>query len=233
MTAFIRVAEEVWEADSEPDENGEQRLAFFVERRPLLTRLVADERIYPVIEALMGPEFIWVGSEGNISTCTEVKWHPDRKYYRSGEEQWIDYPQVKVMIYLEKVTRDTGCLRVIPGSHTMPYHKNLAVQEIDPDARPLGLAPRDIPCVALESEPGDLILFNHCIWHSSFGGGKGRRHIALKFAAKPFAEDHLTSLERYTPLVFKPHESFLNSDEPRIQALVESLTRYAAGRIGN
>ena len=233
MTAFIRAAEAVWEEDPEPEKNGERRLAHFVERRPLLTRLVTDERIYPVIEALIGPEFIWVGSEGNISTRSHVKWHPDRKYYRNGEEQWIDYPQIKVMMYLEKVKRDTGCLRVIPGSHRMPYHKDLADQETDPDALPFGLAARDIPCAALESEPGDVILFNHCIWHASFGGRKGRRYIALKFAAKPFAEDHLISLERYTTKVFQPHEAFLNNDEPRIRALVENLAQYATGRIGN
>ena len=133
MTAIIRAAEEVWKEDPEPEKNGERRLDYFVERRPLLTRLVADERIYSVIEALMGPEFIWVGSEGNISTRTEVNWHPDRKYYRSGEEQWVNYPQMKVMLYLQKVTKDTGCLRVISGSHTMPYHKDLADQEIDHD----------------------------------------------------------------------------------------------------
>lgn len=233
MTAIIRAAEEVWKEDPEPEKNGERRLDYFVERRPLLTRLVADERIYSVIEALMGPEFIWIGSEGNISTRTEVNWHPDRKYYRRGEEQWVNYPQMKVMLYLQKVTKDTGCLRVIPGSHTMPYHKDLADQEIDPDACPFGLAPRDIPCVSLESDPGDLILFNHCIWHSSFGGGKGRRYIALKFAGKPFTEDDLTSLERYAPLAFQPHESFLNNDDPRIKALVEHLDRYATGRIDN
>ena len=233
MTALMRAAEAVWKEDPAPEENAERRLNYFVERQPLLTRLVADERIYPVIEALMGSEFIWVGSEGNISNRSEVRWHPDRKYYRSGEEQRIDYPQVKVMIYLEKVGRDTGCLRVIPGSHRMPYHKDLADQEISPDALPFGLAGRDIPCAALESEPGDVILFNHCIWHASFGGGRGRRYIALKFAAKPFAADHLISLERYTGKVFQPHEAFLNSDEPRIRALVENLPRYATGCIGD
>ena len=85
-----------------------------------MTRILTDEHIYPVIQALIGPEFIWAGSEGNISTRSEVEWHPDRKYYRSGEEPCIDYPQVKVMMYLETVARDTGCLRVIPGPHRLP-----------------------------------------------------------------------------------------------------------------
>ena len=233
MATFTRAAEELWEENPEPEVNEERRLGYFVERSPILTQLAEDDRIYAAVEQLMGPEFIWVGSEGNISNRSDVKWHPDRKYYRSGEEQWIDYPQIKIMLYLERVEKESGCLRAIPGSHRMPLHKDLAEQEIDADAKPFGLASRDIPCTALESTPGDAILFNHCIWHASFGGGRGRRYIALKFAAKPRADDHLISLERYTPKIFQPHEAFLNSDRPRIRAMVQNLAQYAEKRSGN
>ncbi len=231
MASFIRAAEELWEKDSTPEANEEVRLSYFVERNPGLSQLVTDDRIYPVIEELMGPEFIWVGSEGNVSNRSVVKWHPDRKYYREGEGHWIDFRQVKVMMYLEPLTRETGCLRVIPGSHRMPFHKKLAQQEVDPDSMPFGVAGQDIPCAALETEPGDVILFNHCIWHGSFGGGTDRRYIALKFAAKPSAEYQLISLQRYTPKIFQPHEAFLNSDDDRVRGLVQNLKHYADGRL--
>ena len=133
-------------------------------------------------------------------------------------------------MYFEKVLRDTGCLRVIPGSHRMPYHKALASQEIDPSSEPFGLDGSDIPCAALESEPGDVILFDHCIWHGAFGGGN-RRYIAMKFAATPTAEDQLTSLQRYTPMIFEPHDAFVDHDDARIRRLVENLSRYALGRL--
>ena len=230
MAAFIDAAEALWATDPEPEANGERRLNCFVERRPDLTRLAADDRLYRSVESLLGADFIWVGSEGNISNKDYIKWHADRKYYRSGEEQWIDFPQVKAMLYLEKLTRDTGCLRVIPGSHRMPLHKDLAAQEIDPEARPFGVAPQDVPCVPLETAPGDMILFHHCIWHSTFGGGK-RRYIALKFAAAPRTPDQLDSLQRYSPDVFNPHDAFVHSDQPRLRRMVDRMPAYAAGRL--
>ena len=231
IDAFTRAAEEIWTEDPKPEENGERRLSAFVERRADLTRLAEDDRIWSAVEMLMGPDFIWVGSEGNISNRSEVKWHSDRKYYRCGEEGWIDYPQVKAMLYLTGVQRESGALRVIPGSHKMPLHKDLAQQEVAPESMPFGCTPQDIPSLALQSEPGDLILFHHCLWHSSFGGGRDRRYIALKFAARPFASDHLITLERYTPDVFRPHKSFAQSGSARIRSMVDPLAAYAEGRL--
>ena len=225
MTALISAAEEVWKANPPPQQDGEQRLNYFVERHPALSQLVIDERIYPAVGQLMGRDFVWAGSEGNISGLSQIKWHPDRKYYNPDEERFVDFAQMKVMIYLQTVTRDSGCLRVIPGSHRMPYHKALGPQELDPDAQPFGLAPEDIPCVYLESEPGDVILFNHMMWHSQFGGREQRRYIALKFTACPSSEHHLASLERYSIAVFEQHEAFVNHDDPRIRAMARPIAR--------
>ena len=231
MAACTRAAEALWASEPEAEIDQERRLDRFVEGSPPLTRLLLDGRFYPVIGKLLGPDFIWVGSEGNISNKSHIGWHSDRKYYRRGEEHWIDYRQVKAMLYLDEVGRDTGCLRVIPGSHKMPFHQDLAQQELDPAAAPFAQAPPDLPCTALESSPGDVILFNHCIWHAAFGGGKNRRYIGLKFAARPTTGDQLITLERYTPKIFQPHEAFCTHPDPRIRALVEPLAGYARGEL--
>ena len=134
MADIIESAEAIWSADETQLTNEEVRVTYFFERSPHLTRLVTDDRIYPVITQLVGKDPIWVGSEGNISNRQRVNWHSDRKYYREGEGHWIDYPQIKLMIYLQGLTRDTGCLRVIPGSHRMPYHDELGDQETNGDS---------------------------------------------------------------------------------------------------
>lgn len=223
IRAVRNAAEEIWREDPAPVKDGDRRLSYFVERSEPLARLVEDDRIYRRVEALLGPRFVWVGSEGNVTYYSELKWHSDRKYYRRGEERWMGYPQLKVMLYLDEVKRQTGCMRVIPGSHRMPFHKALGPQEIDPDSRPFGVAGADIPSVALESTPGDVILFNHCIWHAMFGGEEGRCYIALKFAARPTTEDHLRTLERYTESAFEPHPAFLDSESPRLRNMVAGL----------
>ena len=98
--------------------SGEKRQAVMgcIEKRPLLTRLLDDDRIYLPIEQLLGRGFIWNGSDGNLYVG-DTQWHPD------GSEH--DYGRIKVAFYLDPVTRDTGCLRVVPGSHRPPLHDNL------------------------------------------------------------------------------------------------------------
>ena len=220
MAAITSAAEESWQSSPQEIEAEERRNSFFLERNPQLAWLAPDERIYTAVTELLGPELLWVGSEGNVSSRNTVRWHPDRKYYLSGEEHWMDFVQIKIMIYLDDIDRDSGCLRVIPGSHKMPFHKSLANQELNPESQPFGVDGPDIPCVALTSQPGDVVLFNHTLWHGAFGGSARRRYIALKFAAWPTADYHIDSLRKYGTGVFEPHENFVNSDDVRIRDMV-------------
>ena len=43
----------------------------------------------------------------------------------------------------------------------------------------MGVPGRDLPAVALASEPGDLLVFNHNLKHASFGGGRRRRMFTM------------------------------------------------------
>ena len=98
-----------------------------------------DDRIYQVIEDLLGLEFIWVGSEGNKTEGSKSEWHPDHRSYLIGEEPDINYVRIKVMIYLEKLTKDTRGIRFIPGSHRMSFHQELGIQEEKFITRPFGV----------------------------------------------------------------------------------------------
>ena len=91
----------------------------------------------------------------------------------------------KVAFYLDPVTRDTGCLRVIPGSHKRGDVFADGVQPIAEDSREgrtenlWGVSPDAVPAISLDSEPGDLVIFDHRLKHASFGGGNRRRMFTL------------------------------------------------------
>jgi ectoine hydroxylase-related dioxygenase (phytanoyl-CoA dioxygenase family) len=182
----------------------------FVEKRPLLASLIEDDRIYEPIEDLLGPGFMWIGSDGNLYVG-DTAWHSDSR----PDPIEYGYTKIKVALYLEPVTKETGCLRVIPGSHTPPMHEELepmrhlremqsdyagktkSSQEVAgehggqaPSVEPFGVPSYEMPGFALESQPGDAVFFNHRIWHSSFGGWTGRRMFTLNFGQKPITEDH-------------------------------------------
>lgn len=142
-----------------------------IEHTAKMCSLLDDTRIRGFIGGVIGKDFNYCGGDGNYY-IGDTPWHPDGN--------WGQLFAVKVAFYLDRVTRDTGCLRVIPGSQ-QPDHW-IRTKQIDPNRSQelFGIAPRDFPGnVALETEPGDLLMFNHDLYHASFGGGQQRRMFTM------------------------------------------------------
>jgi hypothetical protein len=191
-----------------------QMVQSFVERRALLSRLIDDDRIYGPMEQVLGPDLVWLTSDGNLYVG-DTDWHHDATVK--------GYPQIKAALYLDRVQQETGCLRVIPGSHEPPYHHALEPLRSGPG---FGIGGGDVPCSYLESEPGDVLLFHQTIWHASFGGGAGRRMLALSYAPYPTTPEHtayLRSLYAAVVVPEHPREPFLKSGRPRLEAVVSRL----------
>ena len=79
-----------------------------------------------------------------------------------------DYPRIKVVMYLTQTTASTGALRLLPGSHRASFHERLlcmdqahGVHTSDPrwQAATFGLPGEQLPGFAIESNPGDVIMF--------------------------------------------------------------------------
>ena len=228
--ATIRnAAEAIWQEELRQrgvDEQAYLSIAPFIERSSALMHLPVDDRIYRAIEALLGQDFLWSGSEGNTGVAMQNQfhaWHSDR----CGEAE-PDYRRAKVMIYLTPVTKDTGCLRVIPGSHKLPMYRELDglnQQQDDTCRRIFGLAGQDLPAFPLETTPGDVIIFDHYIYHGVYKGGGERRYIAMKFVSQPTKPAHFASLQRFSPYVFEPDAAFVESDDQRLRGMVNGLDR--------
>ena len=215
MEAISREFDDVLEEDRKGQAfKGDKRQAVraFVEMKPLLMRLIDDDRIYEPIEQLMGPDFMWWGSDGNLYVG-DTEWHPD------ASEIELGYGRIKVAFYLDPVGKDTGCLRFITGSHRQPLHGELKLlrywrvkqnvrdgrapaealqpfldQGLDPEKPLFGVAPRDLPSQPAESQTGDVVFFNQHLYHGSFGGGVGRRMFTLNYYANPTTDEHLALL---------------------------------------
>ena len=198
---------------------GESRQSLYgiAELDPLFTNLVADDRIYDTVESLLGEGFLWLCSEGNLYVG-DTDWHSD------GSR--LDCRPMKVSLYLDPLTAESGCLRVIPGSHRLWLHDAL---------RPIsqfGLPGPQIPCWPLESQPGDVLFADMNTWHASFGGGPGRRHLAVNFVPEPKTKADLEMLKQNYEGVLRNIEKlqysdpgrafsddFLFNDQPRIKRL--------------
>ena len=128
--------------------------------RPPLHWVAEDDRIYLALEELLEPDIAWMGSEGQ-RYFSDSNWHPDG---------WLpNMRRIKVAVYLDALAKETGCLRVIPGSHRNPTHDALESLR-NPESMPFGVVPADVPSHAIETQPGDVVFFNMNLWHASFAG---------------------------------------------------------------
>ena len=144
----------------------------------------------------------------------DTQWHPDATEFVTGG-------RIKVALYLDPVTRETGCLRFIPGSHRQPLHGELGIlriarmkqniadgvldpgildlyreQGIDVDQLVFGVQPEDLPAYAAESQPGDVVLFDQHLYHGSFGGHVGRRMFTLNYYTAPQTAEAVAVFQR-------------------------------------
>jgi hypothetical protein len=177
--------------------NGGKRTAFGApaEQTPKLLSLLTDPRVTGILGSLIGDDYNYCSGDGNYYSG-DTGWHPD------GD--WNRLFAVKLAFYLDPVSKDTGCLRVIPGSHD-PNHllrknyKNWHTP-FDPNKSMelYGIHPRDYPGnVALETTPGDLVIFNHDTWHAAFGGSNRRRMFTMNCTIRAKTDEEMELLRKY------------------------------------
>lgn len=175
--------EEIWAASGRTHDRLKRSMLIpFVDQHERLSALLDDPRIDGVVASILGDDYNYETSDGNYYVG-DTKWHSDK-------EPDDPHESLKIAFYLDPVTRDTGCLRVIPGSVHSGDAFLAALHEAVPfttSSRPddfWGVAGADVPAYPIESQPGDMLLFNHRIKHSSWGGGDRRRMFTLNLEAR-------------------------------------------------
>ena len=159
----------------------------FIDKDEYLCALLDNDSIDGIAASILGDDYNYTSSDGNFYVG-DTGWHSDgytRKKYLS----------IKMAMYLDTVTANSGCLRVIPGSHNVGDVFAESLQEASQNSKQQkqeqlwGISGIDVPAVALESDPGDLVVFNHRLKHSSFGGGDSRRMFTMNFSERYLNED--------------------------------------------
>ena len=172
--------EQIW-SESGQTHDFEKRSSIipFADRSEYLSRLLEDPRIDGVVSSLLGDDYNYAGSDGNYYVG-DTYWHSDHL---------TDSPfhSIKIAFYLDPVTRDSGCLRVFPGSCNDGDRFTEALNPVIEGPREgrseklWGVHASELPGYPIESNPGDMVLFNHKTKHSSFGGGDRRRMFTYTF----------------------------------------------------
>ncbi|MEZ4863599.1 MAG: phytanoyl-CoA dioxygenase family protein [Caldilineaceae bacterium] len=146
----------------------------FIDQRARLCTLLDLPAIVDLISGLIGDEFNYLGGDGNFYTG-DTRWHSDG-FHMVGT-------YLKVAFYLDPVTSTSGCLRVIPGSHRTDLRDTWDARKARDAATLWGIEQNQVPAVPLESQPGDVVAFNHNLMHAAFGGSKRRRMFTMNCCA--------------------------------------------------
>jgi len=175
---IIAAFEAVWEErggghDGRPhDGTARSCIVPFIDQSEYLSGLLDDGRINGILSSLLGDDFNYLGSDGNYYVG-DTGWHSD-----GGWPRLIRY--YKMAFYLDPLTRDSGAVRVIPGSHKYgDEYAEALQQQVRESEQSWSIHGHEVPAVAVETEPGDVVVFNQGTKHSSWGGGQWRRMFTL------------------------------------------------------
>ena len=178
---IIEEFEDVWvKAGRTHDGVTRSALVPLPDKSEYLSSLLDDPRIHDIASSICGEDFNYYSGDGNYYVG-DTGWHSDGYNQRPVKS-------IKIAFYLDPVTTNSGALRVIPGSHrNIDSFGDLLESHLTSDI--FGMSGDQIPAVALESNPGDVLVFNHRIKHSSWGGSDRRRMFTMNFSER--YPDHL------------------------------------------
>lgn len=150
------------------------------ESTPFTAALMEDPLFLTPAQQICGDDVLGIGVDINRYVGT-TNWHPD-----TGDPNQI---ACKYIFYLDPVDADSGALRVIPGSHLLRGAEREAFGKAV-SATPLV----DVPCQAVATLPGDVILFDIRTWHASHGGSNNRRALNLDYFQNPHTPDEVKKI---------------------------------------
>ena len=190
---IINSFEEVFEQQTkkqkrDPFNNERKCIPQFIDSHEYLASLIDDERIINIGECILGENFNYMGSDGNYYN-SNTSWHSDG---------WgSNILHIKLAFYLDHLKHNKGCLKILPGSHHIhdKYSNDLDIsfKKKNSYLKKLGA---EVPSISIETEPGDLICFNHNLKHSSYGGGKNRRMFTINLSQR-YPDENLRDLKDY------------------------------------
>jgi hypothetical protein len=143
-----------------------------------------------LLGGVIGTDFNYCSGDGNYYTGN-TSWHPDGN--------WGQLFAVKVALYLEdELDASSGALRLIPGSHRPEHPLRSCIGGVPEILRHTGCTEENFPwAVAVPTKLGDVVMFNHDIFHASFNGSRQRRMFTLNCTRRPKSPADTHTFRKY------------------------------------
>ena len=142
--------------------------------------LIRRPRILDAVEDLIGPDILcwttvwWIKEAGSDAY---VSWHQDVRYWGLDTSELVT-----VWLALSPATPESGCMRLLPGSHkgeVLPHTDEYENDNMLTRGQKISVPIDESKTVAVELDPGQASLHNIRLAHASAPNRSGDRRIGL------------------------------------------------------
>lgn len=147
-----------------------------------VAELGCHEKVLDAVEDVLGPDLFCWGVSLFVKDANDpgyVSWHQDSTYWG------LDKPDVvTAWIALSPATRESGCMKMWPGSHRMaqmPHTDTLAAHNLLTRGQEIAVAVDEAEARYDELQPGELSLHHVRLVHGSEPNHSSDRRIGVAF----------------------------------------------------
>ena len=194
-------------------------------------QLASDPVVLDIVEQLIGPDILvynvtYIIKEAN--TATHVSWHQDLTYWGLDSDD-----QVSMWLALSDASIESGCMRMIPGSHHLGRQHHILGEEDENNVLFQNQRIADIDesrAVACPLRPGQASLHHGWLLHASAPNLTDDRRIGLNVQ---YIAPHVrqTKLPGYTAWLVRGEDRYgyyPNEDPATVDLDPDALARREA-----
>ncbi|MGH2343923.1 MAG: phytanoyl-CoA dioxygenase family protein [Chloroflexota bacterium] len=200
---------------------------------PWVAELVANPRVLDAVAQVIGPDILVWESNWFIKFPRDrsyISWHQDAAYWG------LSPPQVTTAwIALTPSIEANGCVRVLPGSHTVSYEQRDTYAEDNALSRGQEIAVEvdETRAVGMELQPGEMSLHHIGVAHSSRANTSAgpRIGLAVRYIAPHVVQNAATRQLALLVRGTDAHGHFELVSPPRDEASGERVRQEAEQRL--
>jgi ectoine hydroxylase-related dioxygenase (phytanoyl-CoA dioxygenase family) len=153
---------------------------------PSFDRLIRHPNMIAAASAVLGPDLMVWGSGLFIkeaNTPSYVSWHQDLTYWGLDKVE-----EVTLWVALSPSTRESGCMRFVPGTHRtniVPHRDSFAKDNLLTRGQELEVEVDEAQAVDVVLKPGQASVHHGHLFHASGPNSTGDRRIgaAIRYIA--------------------------------------------------
>ncbi len=145
-----------------------------------VSELIREPRILDAVEKILGPNILCWGTDfwlKNARSDKFVSWHQDSEYWGIDNDRLIT-----AWVALSPATVESGCMRMLPGSHLQPgleHEDTFHPDNMLTRGQTISNGINEEDAVNIEVDTGETVLFAYRIAHASHPNKSDDRRIGI------------------------------------------------------